>query len=539
MSLLRPRERPLHEVLSEKEAAFEALNLLIQSVYGSPDRATLAERVVSAMKQYAGSPAVCLFEVDETAREARLVTASGFSDEAIQAARRIVLNGTLTGAAVAQRDVLCCQDLASDELVPPSVRTALVRQGMRSVFVVPLVASTRVLGTVSLVFTESRLLTDTTRRALRSIGATIGLAMANMDTLAELRAGEERFRQALEAARAGAWFWDIQSDAVQWSPENYELLGLSPGEVEPSYRLWLNSVHPDDRDAAQQHVETAVRERGALDIEYRVVWPDGTVRWINDAGQLVLNAQGEPTGMYGIQRDITRLKLGELALRRSEQQLRDLGANREQLLEAERARVSREIHDELGQALTVLKLDLVSLQMDALANDARGTQRVHHALQLIDQTVDAVHRIAAELRPAVLDHFGLAEAIRWQLTEFEQTTGVAVEAHGVQSVPAMSDTRTTAVFRILQEALTNVARHAQAREVTVSLEAEGEVLKMAIRDDGRGFVQEEVENKHSFGVLGMQERAHSLGGLVRLEGVPGRGAVVTLRMPLGPAQPEG
>jgi len=533
MSLLRPRERPLHEVLSEKEAAFETLNLLIQSVYGSPDRATLAERVVSAMKQYAGSPAVCLFEVDETAREARLVTASGFSDEAIQAARRVALDGTLTGAAVAQRDVLGCEDLASDELVPPSVRAALVRQGMRSVFVVPLVGSGRVLGTVSLVFPESRVLTDTNRRALRAIGATIGLAMANMGTLAELRSGEERFRQALGAARAGAWFWDMQSDAVQWSPENYELLGFSAGEVKPSYELWLNSVHPDDRDAAQQHVATAVRERGALDIEYRVVWPDGTVRWINDAGQLLLNAQGEPTGMYGIQRDITRLKLGELALRRSEQQLRDLGANREQLLEAERARVSREIHDELGQALTVLKLDLVSLQQDVLANDAQGTERVHHALQLIDQTVDAVHRIAAELRPAVLDHFGLAEAIRWQLTEFEQTTGVAVEAHGVQSVPAMSDTRTTAVFRILQEALTNVARHAQAREVTVSLEAEGEVLKMAIQDDGRGFVQKEIENKHSFGVLGMQERAHSLGGTVRLEGAPGRGATVTLLMPLG------
>jgi len=533
MSLLPPRERPPLEVLSEKEAAFEALNLLIQSVYGSPDRATLAERVVSAMKAYSGSPAVSLFEIDMRAGLARLLAASGFSHEAMQAASQLPLEGSLNGTAVEQRDVVGSEDLAADERLEPRIRTALVNQGMKSLFVVPLVVGASVLGTVAMVFKESRTLPDTDRSALQSIGATIGLAMANMDTLSALRAGEERFRQALEAARAGAWFWDIQSDAVQWSPENYALLGLPADEVTPSYDLWLSCVHPDDREAAQQHVETAVRERGALDIEYRVVWPDGTVRWINDAGRLLLNAQGEPTGMYGIQRDITRLKLGQLALRRSEQQLRDLGANREQLLEDERARVSREIHDELGQALAVLKLDLTWLQQEALTTDEQATKRVRHALQLIDQTVDAVHRIAAELRPAVLDHFGLAEAIQWQLSEFKKRTGIAVRVHGAQFVPPMASASTITVFRILQEALTNVTRHAKASEVTVSLEAEGNVLTMTIRDDGRGFVQEEIENTPSFGLIGMQERARSLGGAVRLEGVPGQGATVMLRMPMG------
>jgi signal transduction histidine kinase len=228
-------------------------------------------------------------------------------------------------------------------------------------------------------------------------------------------------------------------------------------------------------------------------------------------------------------------KLAEEKLRRSHDQLRALAGRLQVVREEERTRIAREVHDELGQALTGLKLDLAWL-----SGRLRSSRGLHGKIKImsgqIDATIQSVRRIATELRPGVLDSLGLAAAIEWQGADFEARTGircaVTVEAPETIPDPAFG----TAYFRIFQETLTNIIRHAQATSVEVRLAQVGQQLALTIRDNGRGITEREIAHAHSLGLIGMKERAAQVGGEVCFVGVPGRSTTVILRAPL-PAAP--
>jgi len=222
----------------------------------------------------------------------------------------------------------------------------------------------------------------------------------------------------------------------------------------------------------------------------------------------------------------------EEQLRNSHQQLRALTKYLQYVREEERTRISREVHDELGQALTGLKMDLAWVSGHLPRNDRLVQPKIKAMSSGIDATINTVRRISTELRPGILDSLGLVAAIEWQASEFQTRTGITCVATTTVNETLWDQDFTTAFFRIFQETLTNIIRHAKATRVDVHLGAEGEDLVLTVKDNGRGITQAEATNTRSIGLIGMRERAALVGGEIALEGAPGQGTTVTVRIPL-------
>jgi signal transduction histidine kinase len=231
-------------------------------------------------------------------------------------------------------------------------------------------------------------------------------------------------------------------------------------------------------------------------------------------------------------REIADRRLAEEQLRESEEKLRALTTHLQSVREKEQARIAREIHDELGQALTGLKMDLTWL-MNRLPQQKLFTNKAKSMSRLIDSTIHSVRRIASGLRPEALDAFGLAAAINWQALEFQKRSGVRCTIQLPAESPEPDPERATALFRIFQEVLTNVARHSNATRVEIVLEMNGNALALEVRDNGRGITAKETENSRSLGILGMRERALQFEGNVEIEGMPGKGTRVRVAIPFG------
>ena len=227
--------------------------------------------------------------------------------------------------------------------------------------------------------------------------------------------------------------------------------------------------------------------------------------------------------------DITERVHAQEELRRSKEELRELAAVSQTAREQEQARVARELHDELGQGLTALKMDLSSLE----GLLPTGRERLEGMRRLLDSIVSATRRIAADLRPLMLDDLGLVPAAEWLVQNFARRTGIRCQFAVQPPELALHDPHATAVFRMLQESLTNVARHAQASLVEVTLHQHDGEIRLAVRDNGRGFESKDPRRPNSFGLLGLRERAYLLNGELKIDTAPGRGTSIEARLPLG------
>lgn len=226
----------------------------------------------------------------------------------------------------------------------------------------------------------------------------------------------------------------------------------------------------------------------------------------------------------------------EEKLRHSHEQLRALNSYLQQVREEERTRIAREVHDELGQALTGLKLDL-SWLAGRLPRGARPLRRKIKAMSAqIDATIHVIRRVATDLRPGILDSLGLAAALEWQANEFQERTGIFFEMKIESRNLAVDPELTTVCFRIFQETLTNIIRHAGATRVEGTLAHQGDTLILTVRDNGRGIAEREIVDAGSIGLIGMRERAAQVGGEVLFFGLTGQGTTVTVRLPLSAAR---
>jgi len=241
----------------------------------------------------------------------------------------------------------------------------------------------------------------------------------------------------------------------------------------------------------------------------------------------ILDARGVPQFLLGISADITESKRLEEAER-----VRDLARHLQYAREEERNRIAREIHDELGQALTGLKYELSWIARQAGTNPERLPGRLRDVERMIDDTIRSVRRIVAELRPHLLDHFGLLEALGWEAQCFEERTGIRCDLTLPDQTIAWDEERSTAMFRIFQETLTNVARHSGASRVTAEVTRREGHVELQVRDDGRGITDAEVASPRSFGLIGMVERVRMFGGTLEIGGTDGRGTTVKVRIPV-------
>jgi signal transduction histidine kinase len=231
--------------------------------------------------------------------------------------------------------------------------------------------------------------------------------------------------------------------------------------------------------------------------------------------------------------DETRARrLAEERLQGAETQLRSLATRLTSIRDEERIRIAREIHDELGQVLTSLKMDVACLEEQFCDERHPARARTERMRKLIDSTVHLVQRISTGMRPEILDELGLVAALRWQAREFEKRTGIRCRPRLPAQHLVLDGELSTAVFRAFQEILTNVARHARANSVKASLDASNGRLFLEVADDGIGIPSDRIQHRDSLGLLGMRERAQVLGGQLTISCKPGRGTMVTVNIPL-------
>ena len=218
-------------------------------------------------------------------------------------------------------------------------------------------------------------------------------------------------------------------------------------------------------------------------------------------------------------------------LKKSQDRLRNLTAYLQGVRENERTIIAREIHDELGQIMTALKIELSWMQ-DKYNDHGALNEKTRSMLSLIDSTIQTVKKIITDLRPGILDHLGISAAIEWQAEEFQRITGIPCAVFMVPEEIHLGKDLTTNIFRIFQEILTNVTRHAQATHVDVHLEESGETVMLNVRDNGNGISEEQISNPSSFGIMGIRERVNFLGGSFKITGSPGEGTEISIIVPL-------
>lgn len=348
----------------------------------------------------------------------------------------------------------------------------------------------------------------------------------------EVRRNEAYLAAGQALAHTGSWAWNVSSGDLFWSQETFRIFGFDPKKTKASLvETFLPRIHPEDRPRVEQGLREAPMEPGNYEVDYRIVLPDGSIRHIHDVVYPLTNEAGQVVERYGVVRDVTQSKRAEDQLQRSHDELRALTAQLQTVREEERTRVAREIHDELGQALTAIKLEVMALTRETPADHTAAVPRSQSIVHLLDKAIQSVQRISTELRPGILDDLGLAAALEWAAEEFEGRTGTKCGISMPHEDITIDRDRATALFRIFQETLTNVARHAKATEVNVRLAEENGNLVLEVQDNGLGIREERLSSAKSLGILGMRERARLLGGELVIQGVPGVGTTVRARIP--------
>lgn len=353
---------------------------------------------------------------------------------------------------------------------------------------------------------------------------------------AALRASEERRAVAVEAAELGTWRWDLARDEVEGSARCAALLGLPPppeGIAEGAWpaRRVLRRVHPADRRPLLGALRRCLRDDAPLDVEFRAGRSRGDTRWVRASGRAQAGAAGAPEGLHGVLADVSPRK-------RAEAERLELQRRLAQSQEEVQRRIARELHDQVGQTVTGLSLGLKGLERTLPEGDLRG--QVRWLQRLAGEIGRDIHRAAADLRPVALDDLGLPKALLAYCSTWSERYGLTVdvqviggEGHDGRRLPMEIE---TVLYRVVQEALTNVLKHAEARNVSVVLERKDGVARLIVEDDGRGFDPDtppraDARDGPRLGLLGIRERVSLLGGTLTVESAPGAGTTLFVQVP--------
>ncbi len=344
-----------------------------------------------------------------------------------------------------------------------------------------------------------------------------------------LAASEQQYRLLFRYASDAILLFDEQSTIIEDANYSAEMLfGYSVEELRRLSIFDLSAEPEKTHNTIKQLKQHNIR---ILNIPKRLFKrKDGSV-FNGEVNIGIYSVKGKRKCIVSI-RDITERLKQEQELRRSEEELRNLSMHLQKIREEERSYIAREIHDELGQLLTAIKIELSSCKRKISSSEPVVLQRLEKSIMLINESISTIKRISMELRPSVLDHLGLAAAVEWYTEEFEERTGIKCMLSIVPPDFNLDKNISITVFRVLQEALTNVSRHSKAKEVIINIKVSDESFYMLIKDDGIGIKDEDVTSPYSFGLLGIRERIRHLDGTLKIQGYNGNGTELEITIPL-------
>ncbi|MBD9359076.1 PAS domain S-box protein [Methylomonas fluvii] len=349
-----------------------------------------------------------------------------------------------------------------------------------------------------------------------------------------LRESEAHLANAQAQAHLGSWSLNIRERSLKWSDENYRIFGMPLG-TPISYKRFLECVHPADRHYVRRAWQAAMR--GApYDIQHRIV-ANGKIKWLRERADLAFAGDGSFLRGIGTSQDITELKIIEKDLESSRLQLRQLAARREKAREEERKHMAREVHDELGQMLTALRMEMSLLRMKFAISNRGLAEQVRNIMELLDQTIQVTRDVATSLRPSAIE-MGIVPALEWLVRKFAEQSGIQCDLLYPEDDFDMDEECAIVIFRIAQESLTNVLRHAAASQVKIAVNLDKDHYCLKIDDNGRGFDAHAPTKTKSFGLIGIRERSLMLGGETSISSAPGQGTSIQVRIPANPKRPE-
>jgi PAS domain S-box-containing protein len=345
-----------------------------------------------------------------------------------------------------------------------------------------------------------------------------------------LKESEEKFRQFFENEPSYCYMISSEGLILDVNKSACRTLGYKKEELVGKN---MKKIYAPESLRKMRANFAKWKKTGKLrDKELVILTKDGKRRTVLFSAAAVRNEAGKMLLSVSVQKDITESNLAEEEIKNSQLQLRNLAAHLQSVREEERTHIAREMHDELGQALTAMKMDLSWLD-NRLPKDQKPLfEKIKSMSKLADNTIQTVKKISTELRPGLLDDLGLLAAIEWQAEEFQTRTGIKCAIITDPEDIILDKDRSTAIFRIFQETLTNVARHAKATKVKVSLKEKAGRIELKVRDNGKGITEEQVSNPKSFGLIGIKERAYYLDGKVVIKGLQDKGTTLTIRIPL-------
>jgi PAS domain S-box-containing protein len=382
-----------------------------------------------------------------------------------------------------------------------------------------------------------------------------------------VKRSEESFQLLIHSVKDYAIIMmDPEGNILSWNEGAERLKGYKSDEIiRKNYRVFFT---PEDCRAGKPEAQlTKAVETGQSEDEGWLVRKDGWAFWANTIITALRDEEGRVYGFAKITRDMTERREREESIRvlnehleerieartaelsrlnealqsevrerkSAEEQIRALAARQERVREDERTRLAREIHDALGQMCTALKMDIAWIGKRLPKDQKRLNEKSEGALKLVSELIKSLRRLSAELRPSTLDTLGLVASIEWQAQQFEAHTGIRCQLYLPEKDLTLDKERSTAIFRIFQETLTNVARHAGATSVQTSLVVGERNIALITHDNGVGFDLSTVDRRGSLGLLGMKERAHLLGGEFKISSFPGKGTTVVVHIPLSSA----
>ncbi|MBW8332057.1 MAG: PAS domain S-box protein [Prolixibacteraceae bacterium] len=340
---------------------------------------------------------------------------------------------------------------------------------------------------------------------------------------------ESILTKAQQIAHVGSWEYDYRSNKMKCSDETFRIFGFDPGGVEPTLDLFYNMVHREDFPLLQKGIDNVKEFHIPLSVDLRIMLSSREERFIHEQAEMTFNPGGEPVKWVGTVHDITQRKKIEDELQTSLKQLHQLSKYIEQARENERLNIARELHDDLGQALTAVKIDLEIIKQHASDTIVKG--KLEDVKVLVGDTIRTVQRITSQLRPEIIDDLGLEAAIDWYTKEFSQRYGIEVFLDIESGIPISNDDALP-LFRIMQESLTNIARHAQATHIEILLCQQGDFIQFEVTDNGVGITEAKINSKKSFGIMSMKERTASLGGTFKISRRDKFGSKIEILFPI-------
>lgn len=437
-----------------------------------------------------------------------------------------------TGTAMREKRDYICNDMETDPAIHPWKDEALER-GYRSSIAMPIFKFGEPYGIFSLYSEEPHFFDEEEVRMLDEVVRDISFTLEIFEK-EELRKKAEKalrteklFSDSIVNLLPGVFYlYDESLSFLRWNNRFEEVSGYSREEFRGM--TVLDFFTGEQRELIRQKTES-VFLTGRCDVEAEMTARGGDHIPFYFSGTRITH-RDKPC-VLGIGFDISRLKDAEQQIRQSEEELRDLASNLQNIREEERAAIAREIHDELGQQLTAIKLDVSWLDRK-IAGDVIIKERIAGVLAMLTEMIHSIRRISTQLRPSILDDLGLIEALKWQVRDFQKRTSARIAFDSPEEPLKLDPAVTTGLFRIFQETLTNITRHAEATSVTASLVVADDRLIMTITDNGRGFDPAAVKKKKTLGIMGMKERTLMLKGAYEIKSEPGSGASLRFSVPL-------